>query len=215
MAKVNAPLLSFGAGGQIGQAQVYGKWRGRAYARRYTIPANPRTSAQRQTRDVFRWSAKLWTQLGSEARGPWDTQATGRPILGVNLFTASNVRQLRTKSDLSDLIMSNGARGGFVASDFSVTPTSDGFEVTITPPPVPSGWEVSRVIAVAVEDQDPSENFTGLVAQGSETDSPYTVTLTGLESETSYAVSGFVEYTKPDGKLAYGPSSMIIDDTSA
>lgn len=215
MAKVRAPLLSFGADGQIGQAQVYSSWRGRSYARRYTVPANPRTAGQLSTRNTFRWSARLWTQLGSDIRAPWTTQATGRPVLGVNLFTAAIIKNLRGKADLTDIVMSNGARGGFPATGISASPAMDGFDVTVTPPGVPSGWNVERIIVVAVEDQDPAANFSGIVGQGAASTAPWTVELRGLDASTLYSISGFVEYTKPDGKLAYGPALVTTETTSA
>ncbi|MBA7589152.1 hypothetical protein ES708_31228 [subsurface metagenome] len=46
MAKLKAPLLSFGASGAIAKAIVYFPWKGLNCAREYVIPANPRTDPQ-------------------------------------------------------------------------------------------------------------------------------------------------------------------------
>jgi len=46
MAKLKAPLLSFGASGAIAKAIVYFGWKGLNVAREYVIPANPRTAGQ-------------------------------------------------------------------------------------------------------------------------------------------------------------------------
>ncbi len=46
MAKLKAPLLSFGASGAIAKAIVYFPWKGLNVAREYVIPANPKTTLQ-------------------------------------------------------------------------------------------------------------------------------------------------------------------------
>lgn len=46
MAKVKAPLFSFGASGAIGDSLVFFPWKGLDVARSYTVPANPRSTAQ-------------------------------------------------------------------------------------------------------------------------------------------------------------------------
>lgn len=46
MAKVSAPLLSFGASGSIANVQTYFPWKGLNCVRKYVIPSNPRTTAQ-------------------------------------------------------------------------------------------------------------------------------------------------------------------------
>jgi len=46
MAKVNGPLLSLGARGQLGKALVFSGWKGLHTVRQHVVPANPNTSAQ-------------------------------------------------------------------------------------------------------------------------------------------------------------------------
>ena len=46
MAKVVAPLFSFGARGKIADALVYQPWKGLNVVRQYVVPANPNTFAQ-------------------------------------------------------------------------------------------------------------------------------------------------------------------------
>jgi len=46
MAKLNAPLFSFNAAGQIAKALVYFGWKGIDVVRSYVIPSNPKTTAQ-------------------------------------------------------------------------------------------------------------------------------------------------------------------------
>jgi len=46
MAKLKAPLMSFGASGKIADALVYFNWKGINVVREYVIPANPKTDPQ-------------------------------------------------------------------------------------------------------------------------------------------------------------------------
>lgn len=50
MAKLRAPLFSFGASGKIAEALVYFPWKGLNVVREYVIPANPRTAPQTEQR---------------------------------------------------------------------------------------------------------------------------------------------------------------------
>ena len=53
MAKVSAPLLSFGASGAIAKVQVYFPWKGINAVRKYVIPSNPKSDAQMDQRDLM------------------------------------------------------------------------------------------------------------------------------------------------------------------
>jgi len=46
MAKVNAPLMSFGASGALAKALVYFSWKGIDCVRQFVIPSNPKTTKQ-------------------------------------------------------------------------------------------------------------------------------------------------------------------------
>ena len=46
MAKLTAPLMSFGARGKLGGSLVYSAWKGVNTARQLVTPANPNTTAQ-------------------------------------------------------------------------------------------------------------------------------------------------------------------------
>jgi len=60
MAKVTAPLFSFGARGQIAKALVYFPWKGINAVRRHVIPANPKTTLQQAQRDTMEAAVDEW-----------------------------------------------------------------------------------------------------------------------------------------------------------
>lgn len=54
MAKVNAPLFSFNASGQIAKALVYFGWKGIDVVRSYVVPTNPKSEDQRTQRGYLK-----------------------------------------------------------------------------------------------------------------------------------------------------------------
>jgi len=60
MAKLRAPLFSFGASGQIAKALVYFPWKGIAAVRSYVVPANPDTQAQKDQRALMTAAVAEW-----------------------------------------------------------------------------------------------------------------------------------------------------------
>jgi len=213
MAKVTAPLLSFGAGGAIANTQVYSKWRGVPYARRYVVPANPRTAEQTLTRSAFAQLREMWKVAPEEQKAPWDAFATGRPFLGFNKYIGENIRVMRGEPNMQAFIGSPGARGGLSPLDMAAVPTATPGEIQVTfgIPAAPTGWTLNSVVAVAFNDQAPDDFFTGPYVAGSAPAPADTVTLTGADSGEINVVSGWLIWNKPDGTLAY---SVSVTDTA-
>lgn len=205
MAKTNAPLLSMGAAGQIGKSQVYATWRGVGYVRRHVVPANPKTSGQKQTRSVFSWCMAIWKLMASDAQAPWTANAKGRPFTNRNKFASVNVKALRGETDLTNYTGSPGANGGLPADSMTPTGGTGTISVTFTAPTLPTGWTLTKAVAVAQTDENPqtATEFTTFTETADAT--PWTVDFSDLDAG-DYHVSGWFEMTKPDGSTAYGPS---------
>ncbi|GAI57182.1 unnamed protein product [marine sediment metagenome] len=60
MAKLKAPLLSFGASGALAKAIVFFPWKGVDAVREYVIPANPKTKPQRDQREHMSNAVDEW-----------------------------------------------------------------------------------------------------------------------------------------------------------
>lgn len=211
MAKTTAPLLSFEAAGQIGKTQVYGKWRGIPYARRYTIPANPNTESQQATRGCFGWCNGVWKQLSPNVQAVFTLFSKGRPFTNRNAFISKNLSGLRgtdavPATTLAAAILSPGANAGLAALSISTEDEGDHtLNITINPPEVPDGWTVVKVHVVAFVQANANTSTTYISYYGSAAADPWLVNLEG-EGAATYACFGFVEYTKPDGSTAYSPS---------
>jgi len=208
MAKITAPLLSFGASGAIAKTQVYATWKGRPYVRRHVIPSNPKTTAQTLTRDVFKNASSIWKLMGNTAVAPWNRFATGQVLTGRNAMMASFVRELRGETDLLKMVFSPGSKGGLAALSMVLTPGADQITVDLTAPALPTGWTIFGARAVAIFDQDPSTMTIFETSEGIDVSTPYSIILTGLTDVGPYQVGGWFTWTKPDGTFAEGTSLL-------
>lgn len=212
MAKLIGPLLSFGARGQIGKAMVTSTWRGVDYARQYVIPANPRTVAQTAVRSLFAYLREMWKLAPPEVTAAWNSFASGRPFTGMNKWVGENVRVLNGEVDLINLIGSPGSGGGLPPAAFSAaTGAAAGqiaFDFTV-PTDIPQGWVLSKSVAVAVPDADPTGIFTGPFVQEVVSVAPWDGILEGLPPGVNCQVMGWLVWEKPNGALAY---SVALSD---
>jgi hypothetical protein len=208
MARVTAPLLSFGASGQIGKTQVYATWKGVPYVRRHVIPSNPNSSEQALTRNAFSWINSVWKVAPADFRSAWALFAKGQALTDRNAFLKFNLPILRPAVVVTDMVLSPGAKGGLVG-DITVTPGNDLITVTGTPPdPLPPGWIVTRLIAACIRQQNPQSGVLFDIVVGDDVTDPYSVVLAGLASAQTYLAGGWFEYQKSAlaTDLAYGPA---------
>lgn len=217
MAKTTAPLLSFDASGGIADTMVFSRWRGIPYVRRHVIPANPRSTAQTLTRDIFRTLNSMWLNASSELIAPWDAFATGRPFVGRNAFIGQNITLLRDDPPLTTMETfrgSPGAKGGLAPEAMVLTPGAGTIDAALTVPATPSGWTLTQSVGVAFPDQDPSAVWSGSFVTETTLATPWTLNFSGLEATTDYVVSAWLQWEKPNGDVAYSVSLTDIATTT-
>jgi hypothetical protein len=207
MSRITAPLLSFGASGAIAKTQVYSKWKGRPYVRRYVIPANPDTTDQQLTRSVFAWLQNVWKFAASQVTEAYAAYAQGQVMTDRNAFGKINIGVMREQTDIDLFMFSPGAKSGLAAAAAVVTPGSDQLSVAVTAPTLPTGWTIDRAIVTALRSQDPHSGTLYTMFAGEDASSPYTIVLTGLGAH-DYNVGAWFKFIKPDGTFAYGPSIL-------
>lgn len=211
MAKVTGGLLSLGAEGTIASTLTFSKWKGRPYARQRVVPANPQSTAQTLTRDIFSNLNAIWKLMPALWVAPWDRFATGQVLTGRNAFVGQNVAVLRGEVDLAKLIFSPGAKGGLPQDATVFTPAAGQVTVDFTNPTPPSGWTLQAAVAAAIVDGAP-ESITDFTSSAQEDVSdPFTqVVISGLAAG-DYAVGAWLRWAKPDGSIAYGPSVTSVE----
>lgn len=209
MSKTIAPLLSFGANGQLAKTAVYSTWKGIPYVRRYVVPANPKTSRQMVTRLLFKRLQTMWLLMPAVGKGPFQLNAQGRPYTANNKFTSLNVSGVDTVTPPTTMDFfqgSPGAKGGLPPASAVVTPGSGSLSVAVGAPVIPSGWTIYQAQGIAFRDADPQTPFVGTIEAQTDATSPYTLVFTGLTAAQLQVVSVWFEWVRPDGTHAYGTS---------
>ena len=212
MAKVTGPLLSIASRGQIGKSIVFAAWRGIKYARRHVVPANPRTAAQTQTRNVFDALDFMWKMLQTLSRAPWTESARGRPFTNRNQVIRFNLPVMRGKVNRQDWQGSPGANGGIAPSSLVVaaTATAGELQATVVTPTPPLGWTLDSVDGHVFLDGSPEVRLSDVVQELSDALTPFVLLFTGLDSGVLHVVSAWTVWTRDDGVRAYGPSLTDI-----
>jgi len=206
MAKVTAPLLSFDSRGQIAKTQVYASWKGRPYARRHVIPANPQTSDQLLTRNVFSWLQQAYKFAPSGLTDPWTAYAVGKVMTNRNAWSKFNLGNMRSETDLSLLTFSPGALGGIPAATTTITGGVGTVTVAATAPAtIPSGWTLTGLEAAVYAQQDPHSGTDYAATAGEDLTDPYSIAFAGLAAG-DYVAGGWLKWLRPDGRIAYSPS---------
>jgi len=214
MAKVTAPILSFGASGQIAKTQVYASWKGRPYARRFVTPANPNTADQQLTRNAFTWLQQVYKFMPSLATAPWIVYATGKVMTPRNAFSKFNLSNLRGDTDLAQLVLSPGALGGIPAATTTFTPAAGQVTIAATAPAdIPSGWTLEAMVGAVIADQDPQSGSDYVVEAAEDTTSAYSLVISGLAAG-DYLAAAWLRWARPDGRIAYSPSVASIETVS-
>lgn len=127
MAKLKAPIFSFGASGALAEALVFAKWKGIDYARKYVVPANPQTASQVTQRGYMTEAVDEWHTVGAEALEGADKLAWDRyagvlgPMSGFNAFTKEWI----------DERVAGGTPPGHFLDMNNTDPTANAFDVDI------------------------------------------------------------------------------------
>lgn len=215
MSKTIAPLLSFGAAGQLARTAVYASWKGIPYVRRYVVPANPRTTKQVVTRDLFKSLQQMWLLMPAIGKAPFIANAQGRPYTPVNKFTSVNIKGLNTSSPPADMdffIGSPGAKGGLPPASAVATPGSGSVSIAVGAPALPDGWTINAASGIGFKQQAPDGTFNGTIQAQTDATSTYALVFTGLTGSQVYVFSVWLVWNRPDGTLAYS-TSLTIEST--
>ena len=171
MAKVNGPLLSFGARGQLGKAVVYFPWKGVDAVRSYAIPANPKSTDQVAQRTKL--TAAVAEFHGAEYTGAdltaWDSLAdlASKALSGFNAMV-----QLHVNQAILTNVWQRIHKGVFAG----VTASHIVFRVTVPGDVAPTGYYGKSKSALAYA--------ATMIASGQP--HQYELDISGLEADTDY-----------------------------
>ena len=217
MPKTTAPLLSFGAAGQIGQSLVFSKWKGISYVRRYVTPANPKTVKQQANRAVFSMLNAAYLYAPAAIKQAFDAYAIGKPLTGRNKFFQDNQKLLGVDpkpTGIDGLVMSPGSGGGLPATNLVAVGGALQITLSVDLPAAPDGWALAGAVGAAVKQQAPADDFTGKWFVVTKAVGMDEVVIPGLEAATEYICGFFLKWTKPDGTTAYSVSLSATEATT-
>lgn len=111
MARVTGPLMSMGASGTVGKALTFGKWKGRAWAREWFKPQNPRTPKQVNVRTALTLLIAAWQAQAPAAKTLWDAYAEPFNMAGANKFVSRGMAAYVTQLTVDVTPLSVGVTG--------------------------------------------------------------------------------------------------------
>jgi len=162
MVKTYGPCLSFDASGSIGKTITFGKWKGRNYARKLVVPANPKSALQVSSRAMMRFLSQAWTSVGSTPKGSWDDRAATTNISPFNAFVSANARRWREFQPPSQtdpapetgdvpVLTLDSATGGesYIDVEFTVTTLNDLWGIILFRSPTGT-FSTSRANAIRI-----------------------------------------------------------------
>jgi hypothetical protein len=95
MALTKAPLFGLDAGGTLGGAIVFSKWKGRTYVRRHAIPHNPRSGLQVGMRAGFKFVTQAYVSLSGTIIDHWKLIADKTAITPLNAQVKASQQNIR------------------------------------------------------------------------------------------------------------------------
>jgi hypothetical protein len=215
MAVTTGPLMSVSAKGQFGKAIVYSSWKGIQTAKKYTIPANPSTSAQVETRTTFQWVHDAYKYLPADVQEPWIEYVKGQPMTPANAWMQANSPVLRGQTTIADIIFTKPVRSGPPTASLTATPGSGSVALVAVPSGIISGWTITKCVGIAMQNVDPSGEMEFVIStSGEATTSPYDITISGLKHAQSYVCGAFFKYARPDLQIAFGAAITQVVTTT-
>jgi len=211
MARVTGPLMSLSARGSIAGTLVFADWKGIDYARQHVIPANPNSSGQQLTRNVFSWLNNVFRYWPGAALDGWNAYAAVSRFTAANGFMKQNIGGLRSETDLANMIFNPASRGGIAAASVGLTPASTQITAAVTAPSLPTGWTITAAHGIAIRDQDPQTESLPQTEYETDASTPYSLVFTGLTDSVLYYVGVWFEFLRDDGLTAYGVSISDSD----
>lgn len=93
MAKLKGPCISTQASGMLGDSLIYTTWKGRAYAKKLTVPTNPNTFKQQGNRAMLRFLSMNFATLSPANIASWSTIAEAHKLPVYNIFCSINLER--------------------------------------------------------------------------------------------------------------------------
>ena len=212
MPRLNGPLFSLGAAGQLGKSVVYSSWKGRAYGRKFVVPTNPNDLDQRFQRQMLAALTGWWQYLKTQPAliNDWLEIAAAENFSTFNAFIKTNLhRETLDRVPIGGPSLTGPNQAGNVnevhllggvneiTADFQWDLTPDTSDLTLlilatNGGGIPSAQTFQRVLAHVANqgNNDPFQRRFGQIPAGSYEATAITIGPNG-------STSGFIDSTAP------------------
>lgn len=133
MAIVTGPLMSVDASGKFGGSMVFGKWKGRNYARKLVTPKNPKSAKQLGVRAMMTFLAKAWSALAAGIKDDYDALAAADQISPFNAYVGYNLGRWQENKGPSQAYPAADASTPVVITSAPLTGHADYVTAVVTP----------------------------------------------------------------------------------
>lgn len=95
MVKLKGPGMAATASGGLGKVLIFSQSKGRAYAKRWAKPANPKSAGQVAMRAVTQYISLYWFDIPQSDRATWSAIAAQKNIPPMTACIGFNVERMR------------------------------------------------------------------------------------------------------------------------
>lgn len=143
MVRLTGQLLSLAASGSLGKIITYSNWKGRAYAKKFSVPTNNQQLAQLGMRAAMGFLSKQWTLISTSDRDSWNAAALAKHVSEFDAFVGYNLKRTAenlapTKAMPEEAVSYNPAAVGQ-----AVTPFPTFVNVAFFLLSAPEGWTMT------------------------------------------------------------------------
>jgi len=93
MVKLTGPIMSLAAGGSVGKVLTVANWKGRPYAKKFSIPTNNQQAAQLGIRAVMGFLSNQWASLSAAEQATWENLAASKDLSPFNAYLGYNLQR--------------------------------------------------------------------------------------------------------------------------
>lgn len=143
MVRLKGQLLSLDASGSIGKTVTYSNWKGRGYAKKYSVPTDNHQPGHLGMRAAMGFLSTQWSGLATADKDTWNSTAVDEQISEFDAYVGFNL--LRTVETNAPTKAQPPTPATFAPGTvgFTVTPKSSFVDVQFGFVPTPVTWSMT------------------------------------------------------------------------
>lgn len=143
MVRLKGQLLSLDASGSLAKTLTFSSWKGRAYAKKFSVPTDNQQTGHLGMRAAMSFVSQQWKGLSTANKDTWNAPATEHQISEFDAYVSLNL--LRAVETNAPTKANPPVEATFTPSAFgqTVTPEDQYVDVAFAFVPVPGEWSMT------------------------------------------------------------------------